>query len=57
MKGFKRDVKSLINVEKMQFFVSWGPKNSQTYIDSEWLSDNKNEWMRKWEKQCGCLVK
>lgn len=35
MKGFKRDVKSLVNVEKMQFFVSCGPKNSQTYIDSE----------------------
>lgn len=47
MKSFKRYVKSLKNVEKMQIFVSWEPKNSQTYVDSDWLSDNKNEWMRK----------
>ena len=47
MKGLKRDVKSLMNVEKMKIFVSQEPQNSQTYIDSEWLSDNKNEWMRK----------
>lgn len=35
MKGLKRDVKSLMNVEKMKIFVSQEPQNSHTYIDSE----------------------